>query len=294
MWERIERILETIPLRENRDVVRTWLQERQAVGLRSSTLTIHANCLRGFCVHIGMRNLQASTRIDVISYVNNAKSMRLFRSRKVDGSTTDTEQPILLAPRTLAQRKEVLKPFFRWMRGTDDQDPPETKGLKVKRSEDHIPTDALITRADLARLLLAHVGVQDKAEIAVLYESGFRAGEFCALNVGSVVFEELEGGIWSAVLTLSKGVRGLKTGARRIRVFDCVDYLKAWIDQHPKKNEPLAPLWFSWSRRAPGTRLSPNSLLVWCYRAGKKSGLKKDCNPHVWRHSAVTERAKLG
>lgn len=101
--------------------------------------------------------------------------------------------------RTLAQRKEVLKPFFRWLRGTDDKDPPETKGLKVKRIEDHIPTDALITRDDLAALLQAHVDVQEKARIALLYESGFRAGEFCALNVGSVAFEELEGGAWSAV-----------------------------------------------------------------------------------------------
>lgn len=294
VWERIERILETIPLTENQAIVRTWLQERQAVGLRSSTLLIHANCLRGFCAHLGAKKLADANRVDVIGYVNNAKSMRLYRSRKVDGSTTDTVQAILLSPRTLAQRKEVLKPFFRWLRGTDDKDPPETKGLKVKRSEDHIPTDALITREDLATLIQAHVEVQEKARVAVLYESGFRAGEFCALNVGSVVFEELEGGVWSAVLTLPKGVKGLKTGARRIRVFDCVDYLKSWVDQHPHRSEPTAALWFTMSKRAPGARLNANSLLTWTYRAGKKTGLKKDCNPHVWRHSAATERAKLG
>lgn len=294
VWERIERILETIPLPENQVIVRTWLQERQAIGLRASTLLIHANCLRGFCVHLGAKKLQDAVRMDVIGYVNNAKSMRRYRSVKVDGSSVETEKPIHLCMRTLAQRKEVLKPFFRWLRGTDDKDPPETKGLKVKRAEDHIPTDALITRDDLAALLQAHVDVQDKARIAVLYESGFRAGEFCALNVGSVAFEELEGGVWSVVLTLPKGVRGLKTGARRIRVFDCVDYLKAWIDQHPHRNDPNAALWFTMSRRAPGARLSANALLVWCYRAGKKAELKKDCNPHIWRHAAATERAKLG
>jgi hypothetical protein len=37
---RIERILETIPLPENHAVVRTWLQERQAMGLKASTLVI--------------------------------------------------------------------------------------------------------------------------------------------------------------------------------------------------------------------------------------------------------------
>jgi integrase len=182
--------------------------------------------------------------------------MRLYRSRRVDGSATETRKAELLGARTLAQRKEVLKPFFRWLRGTDDKDPPETKGLKVKRSEDHIPTDALITRDDLTTLLQAHTSAQDKARIAVLYESGFRAGEFTALNVGSVQFEELEGGVWSAVPTLPKGVQGLKTGARRIRVFDSVDYLKARLNEHPFREDRNAPLWFTMSHRAPFARLT--------------------------------------
>lgn len=211
--------------------------------------------------------------------------MRLYRSRRVDGTATETRKPEMLGARTLAQRKEVLKPFFRWLRGTDDKDPPETKGLKVKRAEDHIPTDALITRDDLTTLLQAHTSAQDKARIAVLYESGFRAGEFTALNVGSVQLEELEGGVWSAVLTLPKAVTGLKTGARRIRVFDSVDYLKAWLNEHPFPEDRGATLWFTMSHRAPFARLTANSLLTWTYRAGKRAGLKKDTNPHIWRHS---------
>lgn len=212
---RIERILETIPLPENHAVVRTWLQKRQAMGLKASTLVIPRELPARLLLPPGREALGGCEPVDVIGYVNNAKSMRLYRSRRVDGSATETRKAELLGARTLAQRKEVLKPFFRWLRGTDDKDPPETKGLKVKRSEDHIPTDALITRDDLTTLLQAHTSAQDKARIAVLYESGFRAGEFCALNIGSVAFEELEGGVWSAVLTLPKGVRGLKTGARR-------------------------------------------------------------------------------
>lgn len=110
VWARIERILETIPLPENQAVVRTWLQERQAMGLKASTLVIHANCLRGFCAHLGEKRLADANRVDVIGYVNNAKSMRLYRSRRVDGSTTDTRKPEMLGARTLAQRKEVLSP----------------------------------------------------------------------------------------------------------------------------------------------------------------------------------------
>lgn len=65
-WARIERIIETIPLPENQTVVRTWLQERQAMGLKASTLGIHAKCLRGFCCHLGTKKLADANRVDVI------------------------------------------------------------------------------------------------------------------------------------------------------------------------------------------------------------------------------------
>ena len=107
-----------------------------------------------------------------------------------------------------------MKPFFKWLRQTTD-DPPEIKGLKSKKgSDDDIPADQLISREDLALLLQALPDAQDKAKVAVLYDSGLRASEFCALNVGSVVFDK-----YGAVITLPKGAPGLKTGARRVRVF---------------------------------------------------------------------------
>lgn len=59
------------------------------------------------------------------------------------------------------------------------------------------------------------------------------------------------------------------------------------------KTEPGAALWLTFSRRAPGARLTPNALGGWCERAGAKAGLKKE-NPYPWRHSAATERARLG
>ena len=108
--ERVERVLETIPSPENQVIVRTWLQERRAIGPKASTLLIHVNCLRGSCAYPGAKRLQDAVRMDVIGYVNNAKSMRRYRSVKVDGSSGETEKPIHRCMRTLAQRKEVLKP----------------------------------------------------------------------------------------------------------------------------------------------------------------------------------------
>lgn len=147
---------------------------------------IHANTRRGFCLHLGGRGIREATRVDVIGYVNTAKSQRVWRNKCADGTGVESKRDEALSRRTLVQRKEILKLFFRWMRGTDDKDPPEAKGLKIKRTEDHIPTDQLITRDDLTKLLQAHLDVHEKARIAVLYESGFRAGEFCALNIAAL------------------------------------------------------------------------------------------------------------
>lgn len=288
-WRRVEGILATIPHEGNRATLKRYLTERRANGIKTSTLGSDANALRGFCVHIGAKRLEDVTKEDVFAYATNAVSQRIWRSRKRDGSETVTHSKVRLGTSTLNLRKTILRDFFRWLRGTDEY-PPEVKGLKVKRGDtDAIPTDQLLSRQDLQAMIQAHHESREKAIVAVLYESGLRASEFCSLNVGSVEFDE-----YGAVLTLPLGARGLKTGARRIRLFDSVAYLHAWYEAHPKKNDAKAPLFFTVSRRAPMARMTPSALWSFCVRAGERAGLKKDVHPHLFRHSAATERARLG
>lgn len=92
VWTRLGSILTTIPHEESRAIVRTWLQERQAVGLKPSTLVIHANALRGFCPHLGGRGIREATRVDVISYVNTARSQRVWRNKRADGTMVESRR----------------------------------------------------------------------------------------------------------------------------------------------------------------------------------------------------------
>lgn len=292
LWRTLHKILDTIPTPHNRDVILRYLQERKANGMKAATLGVDANALRAFCVFLGQKEIEASTRADVIGYVNYAKNIRRWCNGRKDGSATVTEREERLSDSTLQKRKEIIKPFFRWLRGMEPYEgyPPEVKSLKSKKGGgDVIPADELVTKEDLRALIQASPDAQDKARLAVLYESGLRAGEFCALNVGSVVFDE-----FGAVLTLPKGAPGLKTGARRIRLFDSVAYLHAWYEANPKKEDPKAPLFHSNGRRCPGIRLSNGALWVFCKRTTKKAGIKKHVHPHLFRHSAATERARLG
>lgn len=287
-WEAILRIVEGIPDESNRDLVRAFLEERRANGIKLTTLGIDATAMRGLCLYLGEKKLQDVAKADLIAYVNNAKSIRAWRVKDKAGKETVTRKHIKLGEDTMGRRKGVFKVFFRWLRGTEEY-PPEVKGLKAKRKEGDIPTDQLLAREDLKALLQSHPEPRAKAVLAVLHESGARASEFCSLNLGNVQFDR-----YGAVLTLPKDAPGLKTGSRRIRLFDSVPYLHAWYEGHPFKGDPKAPLFVSMSRRAPLARMTPNALWQFVERAGKIAKLPKDLHPHLFRHTAATERARLG
>lgn len=284
-------ILDTIPSRENRETVLRYIEERSANSIKPATCGVDANALRALCVFLGEKRLEDVTKQDIIAYLNRARQVQVKNVKAAGGTRRVMEVEVRLSRSTLEKRKEVIKPFFRWLRGMEGKDyPPEVRSLKSKKGDgDMIPTSDLITPAELKTMLQSYQDPQRRARVAVLYETGFRAGEFVALNVGSVQFDK-----YGAVLTLPKGVPGLKTGARRVRVFDCVPYLHAWYEAHSGKDDPDAALWYTQSRRAPGARLTTWGLYNFCEDAATRSGLKKHVHPHLFRHSAATERARAG
>lgn len=291
LWQTIERYLAYIPLPENRETVRRYLEERRANGIKQATLGIDVNALRSLGVFLGEKRFEDATKADMVRYFNSAVGKRNYRSVRADGSHTHTQVEVRLSFSTREKRKEVFKPFYRWLLGLDATDPiPQMKGIKSRKtSHENVPADQLLSQEDLRQMIVAARTVQQKAVIAVLYESGMRASEFCALNVGSVVFDQ-----YGAVLTLPKDAPGLKTGARRVRVFDCVSYLHAWFEEHPQKGDPYAPLWLTYNRRLGYGRLHTWTLAHWVKRIAKLGGIKKHVHPHLFRHTAATERARMG
>jgi integrase len=289
MREILQRIYAEIPNDNNRNLVTNYCEERLATGLTPSTIGIDANSLRSLCVFLGNTELVDVTKADLIRYVNTAAvSIRSWRNFKAEGSATVTKKPVRLNERTLNQRKAVIKAFFKWLRQVDDW-PAEVKWMKIRPIKDKMPTDALITRDDVAKMLAKTRDAQGRARVLVLLESGMRAEEFCSLSLKNVFFDQ-----YGAVLSLPVGQEGLKTGARRVRIFDSVLALQEWFQVHPFRSDPNAPLWVSWSNRAPGLRLSSNALWKWITDLAKEANIGKAGNPHAYRHTAATERARAG
>lgn len=286
---RIVATFDSIPLLENRRTIERYLGERRANGDKTGSLANYAVALRGLCEFLGPKLLESVAKEDLVAYVNKSSRERIWRSFSKNGHVTITRKQVRLSPTTLACRKIILRMFFKWLRGTDEY-PPEVKNLRPNRPrDDAIPTDKLIGAEDMRRLLQAHPSAREKALLAVLHDSGLRAGELCALNLGSVQFDQ-----YGAVLTLPKRAAGLKTGARRVRLFESGPFLQAWWEAHPEKGNPKAPLFISMSRRAPGVRMTTNALWKFCHDAGVKAKLDHEVHPHLFRHSAATEKARLG
>ncbi|MCA1812126.1 MAG: hypothetical protein LC623_08980, partial [Halobacteriales archaeon] len=148
-------LLATIANPENRETTRRYLDERRAGNMKPGTLYNEGNAIRGFCEFLGDKRLEDVTKADVTAYVLDARRIRIWRNRNGAGVEKITRREVRLGPATLAQRKVVIKCFYKWLRGGDDY-PPEVRWLKTKRrEEDQLPVDALVTPDDLARLLQA-------------------------------------------------------------------------------------------------------------------------------------------
>jgi integrase len=273
-WEGIGRILSDVPHEGNRAKARAYLEERAANTTGSkSTLGTDANLLRNFLQAMDQKSVDTITRDDIRTYLLNPKRReRVWRNRKKDGSyalTKGPSRPYLES--TKDQIRIRVRHFMKWLKGTDDY-PPEVKGFGGRRKEkDDFDTKITISEEDLKRLLDAAPDTRTKAIIAALHDAGFRAGEFCALNWESFKPDE-----YGAILELPRGATGLKTGARRPRVIDCVPYLTAWMNIHPFKRDAKAALY----------------QLV--KSLGRQAKLPYEVHPHLFRHTAATEKAKLG
>lgn len=290
VWRRIDALLERIPHDGNRDLVRRYANDRLIVPVKPATAFNDVNALMAFCRFIEDKCLDTQVeRPDIVAYLNQAHQLRIWRNVKKDGTSTITERKVPLGPGTLWNRKQIIRSFYKWLRDTDEY-PPEVRRLGGRgRVNGSVVAERLIGRDELRAMIQAHMDHRSKALLAVLAESGLRAGEFCALNIGSVEFVKQ----W-AFVTIPPDAPGLKTGARRILIIDSVPYLHAWLEAHPRKDDPAAPLFFTMSRRCPGARLTSNGLYKFCTDASKNAGLKIHTNPHLFRHSAATEKARLG
>ena len=187
------------------------------------------------------------------------------------------EQPVSEA--TKMDDRTFVKKFFGWLRGRDF-----VRDIKVGRWSNRIIPEDVLDPVDVNTMVEACTRIRDRAIVLTLYESGARPQEFLGLKVGSVEFDE-----YGAVLHLPCG----KTGMRRVRVMAAAPLLARYLEQHPFREDPDAPL-FCALRRNLGAPLALEGLRKIIRRAAKTAGIKKRVYPYLFRHSRLTGLAEAG
>jgi integrase/recombinase XerD len=140
----------------------------------------------------------------------------------------------------------------------------------------------MLTEEEIQRLLDYANHPRDRALIAVLWETGCRAGEILTLRLKS--FKENDD-----ICCLD--VDG-KTGSRRIPIVASVPHLTKWLTFHPYQQNPESPMWIQFSHPRKGDSLSYGAFSDFLRKLAKKAGINKRVHAHLFRHSRATFLAK--
>jgi hypothetical protein len=164
--------------------------------------------------------------------------------------------------------------------------PPETSWFTVKSGKDkdsRVKPESLITPEELNAMISAALNERDKALLSVIFEAALRPGELLTMVVGSVEFKEDY-----CIITVDG-----KTGIKRISLVVSHRPLLEWLEKHPNRRIPDAPLWASLGNNSKGNCVSYYYLRKLLRRLSERAGVNKDVWPYLFRHSCLTAMAKV-
>jgi len=189
-------------------------------------------------------------------------------------------------PHTKSDMKEILRLFYKFIRfqNTDKKTPypQEVEWIEagMKKNERSLPE--ILTEDEVTRMIENAPLLRDKAFISFMYESGFRIGEALGIIIRDLEFNQ------HGVKVRVKG----KTGERRILLVSCASLLTQYLNNHPLRNDPDAPLWIHYGQRNRFGALSYPAAAKLLRETVKRAGISKRIHPHIFRHSAATRDAK--
>ncbi|WP_232820545.1 tyrosine-type recombinase/integrase [Halorussus litoreus] len=184
------------------------------------------------------------------------------------------------AASTVADYKQILKQFYKWLNGGEE--PDQTAWIRRGSvSYRRILPRQLLTPQDVTRLIDACVNDRDRAFIAILWETGARIGELIDLQYGDIETDT------RGTYVIVTG----KTGARRLPLIESRPYVEQWLMAHPAPR-PNLPLWCKIEQGTPNEPIGYNYIrLRLLKRAQERAGIEKPVNPHHFRHSRATHLA---
>ena len=216
---------------------------------------------------LGLPDLRTCTLEDLNAFLDRFRTApcKLSRSQKRTHSLTYYSNMVT-----------VLKLALKFHKRKDLD--AEIKAPKRPEAETRIK-EQLIPEDHVRLLIEKAPTLRDRVLVQVFDELGNRRGEMWNLRIKDVQFDE-----YSAILTLTG-----KTGTRRRRIYNSVPDLRAWLNNHPYRNDPHAPLFLNRYTRG-FTR--PAGIYYVIRRLGEQI-LGYRIRTHQFRHTKATKDSRL-
>lgn len=153
--------------------------------------------------------------------------------------------------------------------------------ITINKPEEKLTREDLPTDEEINKIIAVCAdSTRDKAAIALQAEAGTRIGEVLALNIKDFVIQKN-----GAYIKVSG-----KTGTRSVLILKCVPYMVKWINDHPYKDNPEAPMFVYLSQSGTfGQRMTYAGFYTMFRKRIKQAGLKKRLYSHLFRHAEVTK-----
>lgn len=181
---------------------------------------------------------------------------------------------------TKATYLKMLKKFYR-KRLPRSKFEKLWENVKIPNPKSSVTQADLITEPEMIRILENSKNARDRALFATLYDSGCRIGEILLMQIRNLSFDD-----YGAVLEVPWAG---KTGRRAVRIVgDSVPYLRAWLDNHPDRNNVDAPLFCNIADSIRGRPMTYDDVRSALQKTIRRAGISKRIHPHLFRHTRAS------
>ncbi len=179
--------------------------------------------------------------------------------------------------------------------------PEQAECITTNTKKSRMRPDSLVSVEEQNKMLESCTNLRDRAVLAVLYETGMRIHEACALKLRDVSTETHNNGTEHKLVKLWVG-KTKTQGQERSNLLgvEASVIVLAWVRKYPAniKGGAERPLFPSHSANNYGGHTKPDSWSVRVREIAKRAGLSDErtdeLHPHLWRHTRATNLARAG
>lgn len=175
--------------------------------------------------------------------------------------------------------KVTIKKFWKWLYRTEE-DPEMTRWIRTTVRNAERKVYPVFTADDLKHMIERAESLRDKLLISILGELGCRIGELLSCRLKHIL---INGNSYRLV------IKSGKSGELSQLLLDSVPLLISYLNYHPRRGDPNAPLFYSFKRSGELVPLSYSNASNIVKYLARRCNLNIRIHPHMFRAFAATE-----